>query len=160
MCLDSLNPVHHSCAKENIGQTVQVHGSKRVDPSLCAYRTNVAKKIQRCAERDAVYFPTKKTKDSARDQLFNGVLISSQDFALEGEECKWFNTHEVRLTVLMCSTTESLSNMRRVLKDSGGHADDKRSSGGGTAARNFHSPIRLLLPTLYLGVCEEDCCRE
>ena len=79
-----------------------------MDPSLCAYRTNIAKKIQRCAERDAVYFPTKKTKDSARDQSFNGVLISSQDFALEVEEhCKWLNTDEVRLTVLMCSTTAS-----------------------------------------------------
>ena len=75
-----------------------------MDPSLCAFLANVAKKIQRCPVRDAVYFPTKKTEDSARDQLCNGVLILSEDFALEAEEhCKWFNTDEVRLTVLLCA---------------------------------------------------------
>ena len=36
--------------------------------------------------------------------MFNGVLILSEDFALEAEEHrKWFNTDEVRLTVLMCA---------------------------------------------------------
>ena len=115
--------------------------SKGVDPSLCAYRTNVAKKIQRCAERDAVYFPTKKRKDSARDQLFNGVLISSQDFALEVEEhCKWFNTDEVRLTVLMCSTTESPIKYEKSAEGLWGHADDKRSSAGWNSSPKLPQP--------------------
>ena len=69
------------------------------------------------------------------------VLISSQDFALEVEEhCKWFNTDEVRLTVLMCSTTESPIKYEKSAEGLWGHADDKRSSAGWNSSPKLPQP--------------------
>ena len=69
------------------------------------------------------------------------MLISSQDFALEVEEhCKWFSTDEVRLTVLMCSTTESPIKYEKSAEGLWGHADDKRSSAGWNSSPKLPQP--------------------
>ena len=54
--------------KKTSGKQYKFTGAKGWT-SLCTYLANVAKKIQRCAKRDAVYFPTKKTATHFSDFL-------------------------------------------------------------------------------------------
>ena len=56
------------------------------------------------------------------------------------EHCKWFNTDEVRLTVLMCSTTESPIKYEKSAEGLWGHADDKRSSAGWNSSPKLPQP--------------------